>query len=75
MVEMGSCGRSAAIDNPSEKFIIEQQQHLCLEVQEQEVVSVVQESCLEEEACNVVDSNVELSTVIDGCLSVLMLQE
>ncbi|KAL2638326.1 hypothetical protein AAZV13_06G107900 [Glycine max] len=68
MVEMGSCGRSAAIDNPSEKFIIEQQQHLCLEVQEQEVVSVVQESCLEEEACNVVDSNVELSTVIDGCL-------
>ncbi|KAG5050455.1 hypothetical protein AAZX31_04G225800 [Glycine max] len=65
MIEMGSCGRSAAIDDPSEKFVIEQQ-HLCSEVQEQ-VVSV-QESCLEEEAYNVVDSNVELSTVTDGCL-------
>ncbi|TKY74225.1 Histone-lysine N-methyltransferase ASHH2 [Spatholobus suberectus] len=61
---MGSCGRSATIDDPSGGAVIEQ--HLCSEIPEQ-VVSV-QGYCLEE-ACNVVmDSNVDLSTVTDGCV-------
>ncbi|KAK7410632.1 hypothetical protein VNO78_01574 [Psophocarpus tetragonolobus] len=63
MIEMGSCGRSATIDDPSGGSVIEQ--HLCSEVPEQ-VVSV-QESCLDE-ACNVMDSNVDFSTVTNGCV-------
>ncbi|XP_017421531.1 histone-lysine N-methyltransferase ASHH2 isoform X2 [Vigna angularis] len=61
MIEMGSCGRSATVNDPSGGSVIEQ--HLYSEVAEQ-VVSV-QESCLEV-ACNVVDSNADLSTVTDG---------
>ncbi|RDX84648.1 Histone-lysine N-methyltransferase ASHH2, partial [Mucuna pruriens] len=63
MIGMGSCGRSATIDDPSGASVI--QQHLCSEIPEQ-VVSV-QESCLEE-SCNLVDSNVDLFTVTDGCV-------
>ncbi|ESW09471.1 hypothetical protein PHAVU_009G130100 [Phaseolus vulgaris] len=63
MIEMGSCGRSVTANDRSGGSVIEQ--HLCSEVAEQ-VVSV-QESCLEE-ACNVVDSNADLSTVTDGCV-------
>lgn len=58
---MRSCGRSATVNDPSGGSVIEQ--HLYSEVAEQ-VVSV-QESCLEV-ACNVVDSNADLSTVTDG---------
>jgi len=63
MIEMGSCGRSVTANDPSGGSVIEQ--HLCSEVAEQ--VVAVQESCLEE-ACNVVDSNADLSTVTDGCV-------
>ncbi|KAK7351090.1 hypothetical protein VNO77_10270 [Canavalia gladiata] len=58
-VQMGSCGESAIVDNPSGGSVIEQ--HLCLENPEQ------LESC-SDEACNVLDSNVDPSTMTDGCV-------
>ncbi|XP_020212538.1 histone-lysine N-methyltransferase ASHH2 [Cajanus cajan] len=61
MIVMGSCGRSAVIDGPSGGSVTEH--HLCSGIPAQ-VVSV-EESCLGE-ACDVIDSNVDLATVTDG---------
>ncbi|KAL2339733.1 hypothetical protein Fmac_007673 [Flemingia macrophylla] len=61
MIVMGSCGRSAIIDDPSGGSVSERR--LCGDVPEQ-VVSV-EESCLGE-ACNVMNSTVDHSTVTDG---------
>ncbi|XP_061373324.1 histone-lysine N-methyltransferase ASHH2 [Gastrolobium bilobum] len=58
---MGSCGKSAIVDDPSGGSVIEQ--HLCSEFPVQSVP--VQQSGIEE-ACNVLDSNVDLSSMTEA---------